>query len=237
MIPTTWRYQHIKKYIINNYEHNKHLNNFYQFGTFTGRSMADMGKMAQEGNMNIDKFYGFDSFEGLPDDRENMYEIIKAHGIDDWHKGQYSAADWFGVKTPEEGMAKTAELLHTVIPEEKLVLVKGYWEDVLTDELFSKHKMGPALYVDIDGDIYHSALYALDFCFKHGIIVPGTLVGYDDFGTPNFENFQTGESRAHKEISDKYILEWEVVYQIGNKTPHVQKVFRLLSRGNFCKYD
>jgi hypothetical protein len=226
-VPTTWRYQYIKQQIINAYGEHKY-NNFYQFGVFTCRSMVDMAKMAQEGNMNIDKFYGFDSFEGLPDDQENMYEIIKAYGIDDWRKGQYSGAEWFGVNNADEALVASRNLLENFIPKDKLVLVKGYWENVLTDELFTEHKMGPALYIDIDGDIYHSALHALDFCFRNGIIQKGTLIGYDDWGTPGFETFATGESRAHKEMFEKYNAKAEPLFQLGNKSPHVQKLFKVI---------
>lgn len=235
-VPTTWRYQNIKQHVINAYRETNY-NNFYQFGVFTCRSMVDMAKMAQEGNMNIDKFYGFDSFEGLPDDQENMYEIIKAYGIDDWYKGQYSGAKWFGVENADEALVASRNLLENFIPKDKLVLVKGYWENVLTDELFEEFKMGPALLIDVDGDIYHSAWHCLDFCLKNNILVPGTIVAYDDWGSPNFETFGSGESRAHKEISDKYKLEWRPIFQLGRSSPHVQKVFKLLSRGSVCKYD
>ena len=58
------------------------------------------------------------------------------------------------------------------------------------------------------------------------LIKVGTIVGYDDWGgTPDFESFKYGESRAHKEICDEYGLEMEMVLQNGNQFPHVQTVW------------
>ena len=44
-------------------------------------------------------------------------------------------------------------------------------------------RLRPALYVDIDCDFYGATLTALRFLFRHGLIVPGTLLGYDDWWT------------------------------------------------------
>lgn len=227
-IPTTWRYNHIRNYIWENQQAFPHLNNFYQFGVWTCRSMVDMIRM----NLNIDKYFGFDSFEGLPDEpNENIYEDIKAYGITDWCKGMYSSKDWFKVNSIQQAMENSYHLLSHFAPREKIVLVDGYWETVLTDELAKQHNMGPALYIDIDGDIYTSALHALDFVFRNKIVQPGTLIGYDDWGTPGHKTFQTGESRAHKEITEKHNVQWHEVFSLGSGEIHVQKLFQVKSYG------
>ena len=60
--------------------------------------------------------------------------------------------------------------------------------------------MKPALYVDIDADLYSSSLQALEWLFRMGLIVPGTVIGYDDwtFGGPQ------GEQRAHREVMKRH---------------------------------
>ena len=61
---------------------------------------------------------------------------------------------------------------------------------------------------------------------ENNLIVPGTLIGYDDWGgTPGFEEFKDGESRAHKEIVDEWGIKMTKLYQCGNAYPHVQTVW------------
>jgi hypothetical protein len=38
--------------------------------------------------------------------------------------------------------------------------------------------MGPALYVDIDADLFSSTWTALDWLFREGLMKPGTVIGY-----------------------------------------------------------
>ena len=38
-----------------------------------------------------------------------------------------------------------------------------------------------AKYVDVDVDLYSSALEVLTFMFESGLVVPGTVIGYDDW--------------------------------------------------------
>ena len=83
--------------------------------------------------------------------------------------------------------------------------------------------MRPALYVDIDVDIYISSYQALDWLCKHKLIRRGTIIGYDDWlwGLPGFKAHHgastvpgpakdgintwrlsslDGEARAHEEV-------------------------------------
>ncbi len=44
-------------------------------------------------------------------------------------------------------------------------------------------------------------------------------------GTPGFEEFKDGESRAHKEILDKWGISMTKLYQNGYAYPHVQTLW------------
>merc|ERR1712032_191592 len=72
-----------------------------------------------------------------------------------------------------------------------------------------------AMYVDIDVDQYTSAYEALDWLFKRKLIRPGTLIAYDDWwpnpcspGGESLGGLDTGEGRAHREISAAYNAEF-----------------------------
>ena len=62
-------------------------------------------------------------------------------------------------------------------------------------------KMKPASWVDIDVDLYSSTIEAMTFMMDNKLIIPGTLLYYDDW-----KGFSCGEGRAHQEISVKYGL-------------------------------
>jgi hypothetical protein len=86
--------------------------------------------------------------------------------------------------------------------------------------------MKPAVFVDLDADIYSSTYTALDFMFRNGLIQRGTLLAYDDWGgTPGWQTYSDGESRAHNEICNKYKVQVQHMVQYGYSYPHVQKVF------------
>jgi hypothetical protein len=79
----------------------------------------------------------------------------------------------------------------------------------LTAELPVHLGMRPALYVDIDCDLYVSTYQALDWLFSSKLIVPGTLIGYDDWCLTTLGT--AGESRAHIEIARKYKVKFRCV--------------------------
>jgi hypothetical protein len=109
-----------------------------------------------------------------------------------------------------------------------LDFVIGFYNDSLTDDLVSTLNLGKAALVDIDCDIYTSAKECLSWLFRNDLVDTGTYVAYDDWGgTPGYRDFADGESRAHREISEEFGVEWEL---IATHTDHVedsQVLFRL----------
>ncbi len=106
--------------------------------------------------------------------------------------------------------------------QSKVSVIAGLVEETLPQQKDLK----PAFYVDFDLDIYSPTKYAFDYLMENNLIVPGTLIGYDDWGgTPGFEEFKDGESRAHKEILDKWGISMTKLYQNGYAYPHVQTLW------------
>ena len=92
---------------------------------------------------------------------------------------------------------------------DEVCLIEGFYDKVLTDDIVAKYDMCPAKIIEIDCDIYSSAYTALDFMARNGLIVPGSLLYADDWGgtLEKSKEFDGGESRAYKEICEKYNLQ------------------------------
>lgn len=215
----SWRY-HLEEFI----EPSNHLTDVYEFGVYTGQSMVDIYNVFQRKGMEIRRFFGLDSFQGLP---EETAEPVAQPG---WERGGFDARKHFGVDTVFQCVSRTyAFLQRQGLNCNNTRLIAGFYEDVLIEDLFEKEDMRPAAYIDIDADIYTSSYQALDFVFKYAIAQKGTLIGYDDWGgTPGWQFNLDGESRAHHEIQQKYKITFVQLAQIGNCYPHVQMIFKVL---------
>jgi hypothetical protein len=176
----------------------------YTFGVYTGASIKFWLDRLKALKVQHGLSWGFDSFEGLPEEAEG----VELEG-NEWKPGGFSAADQFGVYTWREVRRKIEEHLG---PEHaaKCGWVRGFFSDVLTPTLKRERAMQPALLIDVDVDLYISAVQCLDWCFAQGIIVPGTIVYYDDVEVVKAD--KGGELRAHAELSEKYKVTWRRVH-------------------------
>lgn len=166
------------------------------------------------------KWFGFDSFKGLP---ETSSEEKRAG----WHGGSY--------RNPERGLRGLARQYFNEdnrqssgIPYRvSLDLVAGFYNESLTPRTVRRYELKPAMFVEIDCDMHVSAFQALDFMFRHRLIVPGTLIGYDDWWVIPCAHVKrwavdaaaqksalapsstvVGEGLAHAQISRRYDVEF-----------------------------
>lgn len=211
----SWRL-YIKDLLLDN-----NLNDIYEFGVYSGESVYDIKNIYDSRNIPIRKFFCFDSFEGLPEEKnEPIFQEC-------WAKGNFNAQEKFNVNSVEECIKAVDSVIRQNAKfKDELVYIPGFYENVLIDDIVQKYDMRPAKFVDMDADIYTSTYIALDFMMRNRLIIPGTIIAYDDWGgTPDWEFNLTGESRAHKEICDKYNMHCELIRQFGSQFPHVQTVF------------
>jgi hypothetical protein len=107
-------------------------------------------------------YVAFDSFEGLP-------EIAKIDEMKIWEKGK--------LKTTEE------EFLRVVtrhgLPRERLTLVKGFYDQTLTDDLRRRLLPQKAAVVYVDCDLYTSTVEVLRFV--KDLLQLGTILVFDDW--------------------------------------------------------
>lgn len=197
----------------------------YQFGVFRGDSMRELAGIFNKHEIEVNKFYGFDVFSGMP--KETEEPIFQDSWNPDIFPDEFNVMSYDKtLNTPEECAEvvrkSTQEVLDKVNNKTIVSVVAG-----LVEETLSKQKgLKPAFYIDFDLDIYSPTKYAFNYFMENNLIVPGTIIGYDDWGgTPEFDNFKYGESRAHKEIVDTWGIKMTKLIQNGNQFPHVQTVW------------
>lgn len=168
--------------------------------------------------------FGFDSFEGLPEEKNDPY----SHK--DWFPGAFSARELFKTTNREEIIKRVFEVIGPW--DFDIVLIPGFYDKVLEDNLVERYEMKPVSYIDIDCDIYTSTYLALDFMFRNRLVRKNTLIGYDDWGgtLETAKETMGGESRAHKEIEEKYNVNFRLLYKRGTP-PRVQALFKIESIG------
>ena len=145
----------------------------------SGNSSSDQAKERQQ-IIDSMRFFAFDSFEGLPE----------LSGVDqdtkDFAKGQYSFdEESFCLKVQEEG-----------VDSSKMITVPGWFDQTCTESTRQKHEIKAASIVWVDGDLYASAVPALNFITP--LLQDGTVIIFDDWfafrGHPH-----RGEQRAFRE--------------------------------------
>lgn len=139
-------------------------------------------------NLDHMRFFGFDSFEGLP----------KASAID-VAEGQEG---WIG----EGGFKASLEEVERLLPKKglksgRIQLVKGWFKDSLTPETKRTLGLNSAAIVYVDCDYYESTVPVLEFVTD--LLVDGSILIFDDWflfrGRSN-----RGEQRAFYEWKERH---------------------------------
>lgn len=162
---------------------------------------------------NSIRFFAFDSFQGLPE----------PVGIDNlsarFSEGRYDC-------TEEE----FREILATSgVDLREVIIVPGFYEGTLTDEVKRKYNLTMSSVVMIDCDLYSSTRVVLDFITD--LVVEGTVLIFDDWF--NFKaNPNLGEQGACREWLEKHpqiyltpLARWGVTQQsfIVHRTDYVPR--------------
>lgn len=174
----------------------------YEFGVLKGESMKNLVKYFKDGKVKIRKMFGFDSFEGLPKENKDKYNAKS------WFEGNFNCKKDLGLDNLDDCVNHVKKYIGE--QDYPIIMIKGYYNNILKDELIKTHDLQIASYIDIDCDQYTSTVEVLDFMFRNKLVKTGTLIGYDDWGgTPEWLG---GESRAHKEMTEKYKINCELAH-------------------------
>ena len=158
------------------------IGDYLEFGVNKGTSLSCMIRNCNRLGLDNTRFFGFDSFEGLPptaaDDDEGA-----------WEPGAY--------RFPYKETCKYLE--KRGVDWDKTHLIKGWFSDTLNKELIEEYSIDKASLIMVDSDMYLSAKEALDFCVP--LIKDKAIVYFDDWSSgDNLAEMNLGEKRAFEEF-------------------------------------
>lgn len=154
------------------------LGDYLEFGCH-GPSLAAMYRALDEVGAAEVRLFGFDSFEGLPASAD-------ADDGGHWEPGQFGCS----VRWTRRFLTRKG------VDWNRVVLVKGWFRDTLTDDLRRRHRLNAAGVIMIDCDMYESTREALTFCAP--LIRERAVVLFDDWADLADRNL--GEKRAFEEF-------------------------------------
>ena len=190
----------------------------YQFGVYTGGSM----KVIAQKLPHFRKMWGFDSFRGLPEEaKKDGQNDLKLEGRH-WLPGAFSAADALGVYS----LSALMDNVSRHVDDSRVHLVPGFFSESLPR--MALHKLRKAALVDIDGDLYVSAIQSLTWLFQSCLVEAGTVIRYDDWGVKQVPP-SWGEQLAHAEITQTFRVRWSKQGRLGSNE------FRVVNFTSSCE--
>jgi hypothetical protein len=136
---------------------------YYEFGIFRGYGLYAAQKAARDLGAAAMRFWGFDSFRGLP----------AVDGVDEggsmFFEGQFSCSRHFA----ERALRDSGADMQTI------TLVEGFFADSLTPELRLRHSFKPVGVALIDCDLYSSTVPVL--AWLADLLRPGSMLMMDDW--------------------------------------------------------
>lgn len=158
---------------------------YYEFGLYRGYTLWYAQRAARQAALHSMRFFGFDSFAGLPEVRG-----------EDRKAGIFVSGDYGCERSEVERL-----LTENGFDWSSAELIEGFFDQSLTPEVKQRHSMAPAALVMIDCDLYQSTVPVLTFL--EDLIQDGTVILFDDWycfdGAPN-----RGEPRAFAEFLDAH---------------------------------
>ena len=156
---------------------------YYEFGIFKGHTFAHACNYAKEINLPQMRFFGFDSFQGLPE--ISGVDITENMGF---YKSQYSS----------EKEQVSRDIDNTEVDWSKINFIKGFFNDSLNDETretFAMKKISVAL---IDCDLYSSTVDVLSFIQE--MVLDKTILIFDDWNA-----FDKDKNRGQRKAFGEFL--------------------------------
>lgn len=159
---------------------------YHEYGCFTATTFRMFLTQARIFNLDIPKFWAFDSFKGLPD-------IDPGVAVHEWKQGTMamSEAEFMAI------IGRHGLFVDRVHP------VSGFFDESLTKERQEQFRSSenPAAFVTIDCDLHTSAIPV--FRFIDPLLREGTLIYIDDYFNGYGGNPNKGVAGAFREF-EKY---------------------------------
>jgi O-methyltransferase len=149
---------------------------YYEFGVFKGHTFLHAQLAARDMGMQQMRFFGFDSFAGLPAPK-GIDVTAEGH----FYEGQFA---W-----PVERV-KSA-LSEGGVDWSRTFLIEGFFNETLNEVTRARFGMDKASVVLLDSDLYESARLALDFVDP--LLSNGSILIMDDWNA-----FDADEARGER---------------------------------------
>ncbi len=160
------------------------LGDYLEFGVYSGTSLAAAFHTLTDLGQEQVRFWGFDSFQGLPP------EAAK-EGVGVWMPGAlHSDIEFTRRFLTERG-----------VDWERTGLVEGWFSDTLTAETREHLGLERASVVMIDCDLYSSARAALRFA--RPLLADHAVLLFDDWYSVDLRDGLEGEARAFAEFAEE----------------------------------
>lgn len=192
----------------------------YEFGVYTGGHMKELAREIK----GFGHMWGFDSFTGVPE--ESTDATGKRHWVVNrkWSTGGFSASDRLG----EWNMTRLFAYLRKRINYPKITFVQGYYNVSLTPELRRQHPFRPALLADLDCDLHVSTVQAMRWLLQEKILVPGSLVRYDDWPRIHDPSGKPwGQRLAHIEVTKEFGVVWKLIVRSSSRSAPVYEIVQV----------
>lgn len=171
---------------------------YFEFGVHKARTFryALVESLIRNLNMN---FYAFDSFEGLPDVKNNINQNI-----------------FFKKKLLKTSVNNFKKIINPYLKGRKLNIIEGYYQDTLNKELlnkFEKKNLKVAM-INIDCDLNESVKKSLDFALN--FIDDGTVLYIDDYYLTAKGHILKGNPKIVKDLLKKHKVIYEPWHVCGS---------------------
>lgn len=185
-------------------QHIKPDDNFtiLEFGVATGNTMCAMLDALIEVGKYPRNVFGFDSFEGLPQ------EDVSATPNAEWFPTAFNIVSELHNKgietTTEKGVEMIRQRFYQYPFDVKLIVG---WYSNLTLKTVIDNNILPASYIHIDCDMYISAYQALRWLAENDLIRDECIIRYDDWK----DDWNMGEPKAHLQILREFPYKYEFI--------------------------
>jgi hypothetical protein len=158
---------------------------YYEFGMFRGFSFWFAEQVSRQYANGSLRFFGFDSFEGLP---QATLKVEDSTFFVGQFRGSY------------EAVCENLKRWKTDLT--KVSLFKGWYSDAFFHSLEKQNSFPPISICLIDVDLYDSCIPVLEFIRPH--LVEGSILIFDDYNQLGYEDPTSGERRALLEFEHRY---------------------------------
>jgi O-methyltransferase len=155
---------------------------YYEFGIYKGHTFAHACNFGQKNNLNNMRYFGFDSFHGLPE-----IKGLDKTKEENFYKGQYCA--------PKDRVIR--DVTSAGVNWDNAFLIEGYFNQSLNIQTKEDHKMDKIAVALVDCDLHSSTVEVLDF--MKDMIIDKTIIIFDDYDTYD-ANDDLGQRRAFKDF-------------------------------------